>query len=350
MTGPTQVKLRMLEVGICGTDKEICRFDYGTPPAGSDYLVIGHEGLGEVIEIGSAVRMVKVGDLVVPSVRRPCADASCVACRAGRQDFCLTGNFTERGINARHGFMTEFVVDEEQYMHVVPPELRDVGVLVEPLTIAEKARFQVQHIQQRLPWVDPASPALTGPGGSAKKALVLGAGPVGLLGAMSLLVQGMETYVYNRTPAPNPKSQLVEAIGATYISSDDLSTEYAGLVGQIDLVYEAVGDAQLAFEMTKMLGANGIFVFTGVPDLKGPIELEADRLMRDMVLKNQVIVGTVNAGQDAFLAAIADLGVFEQRWPEQVRALITGRDPLSDYQAVLQGKVGGIKNVLELGS
>lgn len=350
MTGPTQVRLRMLEVGICGTDKEICRFDYGTPPEGSEYLVIGHEGLGEVIEVGSAVSAVKVGDLVVPSVRRPCADASCVACRAGRQDFCLTGTFTEHGIKARHGFLTEFVVDEAQYMHVVPPALRDVGVLVEPLTIAEKARFQVRHIQQRLPWVEPASPNLAVRGARAPKALVLGAGPVGLLGAMSLLVQGMETYVYNRTPAPNPKAQLVAAIGATYISADDLSTKFADLVGQIDLVYEAVGDAQLAFQMTKMLGANGVFVFTGVPDLTGPSEIEADLLMRNLVLNNQVIVGSVNAGPDAFLAAIADLGTFKQRWPEQVRALITGRYPLAAYQDVLQGKVGGIKSALEIRS
>src|SRR5215510_11851722 len=106
VSSPTQVKLRMLDIGVCGTDREICAFQYGTPPAGSDHLVIGHESLGEVVEAGSAVRRLKHGDLVVPMVRRPCSHAECVACRAGRQDFCYTGDFAERGIKSLPGFMT----------------------------------------------------------------------------------------------------------------------------------------------------------------------------------------------------------------------------------------------------
>ena len=102
ITQPDQVKLRMLDIGICGTDKEICTFAYGTPPAGSDYLVIGHEALGEVIEIGTAVTQLAPGDLVVPTVRRPCPHAWCRSCRAGHQDFCETGDFTERGIKGAH--------------------------------------------------------------------------------------------------------------------------------------------------------------------------------------------------------------------------------------------------------
>src|SRR5438128_10123893 len=175
---PTDVKLRMLEVGICGTDREIAAFQYGTPPAGSDHLVIGHESLGEVVEVGPAVSRVKPGDLVVPMVRRPCPHADCVACRAGRQDFCFTGDFSERGIKGLHGFMTETVVDDERWMHLVPPTLRDVAVLVEPLTIAEKALIQVSQVQQRLPWACGAAPA-TGRR-FRHRAVVLGAGPVGL--------------------------------------------------------------------------------------------------------------------------------------------------------------------------
>jgi len=139
LAAPTQVRLRMLEVGVCGTDREICAFQYGTPPAGSEHLVIGHESLGQVVEVGPAVTRLKQGDLVVTMVRRPCAHAECVACRAGRQDFCFTGDFSERGIKNLHGFMTETVVDEERYMHLVPAALREMAVLVEPLTIAEKA-------------------------------------------------------------------------------------------------------------------------------------------------------------------------------------------------------------------
>src|SRR5437867_864420 len=120
LTSPTEVKLRMLEAGVCGTDREICAFQYGTPPAGAAQLVIGHESLGEVVEVGAGVSRLKVGDLVVPMVRRPCAHDECLACRSDRQDFCYTGDFTERGIKMAHGFMTEFVVDDQKYMNVVP--------------------------------------------------------------------------------------------------------------------------------------------------------------------------------------------------------------------------------------
>lgn len=143
ITKPNDVLVRMLEVGVCGTDKEICHFDYGTPPAGSDFLVLGHESLGEVVATSSAVRDLKKGDLVVTMVRRPCEHPECFACRNGRQDFCYTGDFKERGIKELHGFLTELVVDDERYFFKVPPELRDIAVLAEPLTIAEKALTQV---------------------------------------------------------------------------------------------------------------------------------------------------------------------------------------------------------------
>ncbi|TMB47326.1 MAG: glucose dehydrogenase, partial [Deltaproteobacteria bacterium] len=206
---PTQVGLRMLEVGVCGTDREICAFQYGTPPAGSEHLVIGHESLGQVVEVGPVVTM----------VRRPCAHAECVACRAGRQDFCFTADFSERGIKNLHGFMTETVVDEERYMHLVPAALREVAVLVEPLTIAEKALIQVDQVQQRLPWaceIEPGKPRT-----ACHRAVVLGAGPVGLLGAMALAAAGYDTSVYSRERAPNPKADLVAAIGGHYYSAEE---------------------------------------------------------------------------------------------------------------------------------
>src|ERR1700733_2850692 len=123
-----EVKLRMLDVGICGTDKEIVTFQFGTPPDGSNYLVIGHESLAQVIEIGTKVTRVKPGDLAVATVRRPCNVPTCIACRAGRQDFCYSGQYTERGIMRRHGYMTELVVEEELYLNPASASLRDVAV------------------------------------------------------------------------------------------------------------------------------------------------------------------------------------------------------------------------------
>jgi threonine dehydrogenase-like Zn-dependent dehydrogenase len=343
---PTDVKLRMLEVGICGTDKEICAFAYGTPPAGNDYLILGHEGLGEVVEVGDAVHDIDVGDLVVPTVRRPCPHPACRACLSGNQDYCSTGAFTERGILGQHGYMTEYVVDDAMYMNVVPPSLRDVAVLVEPSTIAAKAYAQLVKIQQRLPWFDTTQPhAFDGRG---HKALVLGAGPVGLLGALALRNRGFETYVYDRAPAPNPKSTLVQTIGAIYVSEQDPPETFANLLGQVEIVYEAAGHASLAFRAMHALAHNSIFIFTGVPALRAPIEVDADALMRNAVLKNQVILGTVNAGKADFQAAILALDRITQRWPQTVRALITGHLPLEAYREVLLGQIGGIKNVLTL--
>ena len=347
ISSSTDVKLRMVEAGVCGTDREICAFDYGTPPSGSEHLVIGHESLGEVVEIGAQVTRVKVGELVVPMVRRPCPHDTCVACRADHQDFCFTGDFQERGIKERHGFMAQFVVDDEKYMNPIPKEMCDVAVLVEPLTIAEKALTQVWQVQQRLPWS-----CLVTQGKAAAhchRALVLGAGPVGLLGAMALVNYDLDTYVYSRESAPNPKSQLVESIGAHYISSETTAPEMLPQhVGNIDLIYEATGASSLSFEMMKYLGTNGIFVFTGVPGRKGPIEVDTDLMMRNLVLKNQVIFGTVNAGRDSFEHAIRDLETFDNRWPDAVKSLITGRFPMDAYGDLLLGRSGGIKNVIQL--
>jgi threonine dehydrogenase-like Zn-dependent dehydrogenase len=345
VTTPTGVRLRMLDVGVCGTDREICAFQYGTPPDGADRLVIGHESLGEVAEVGSAVSRVKPGDLVVTMVRRPCEHPECVACRAGRQDFCFTGDFAERGIKRLDGFMTEQVVDDERYMHVVPRALRDVAVLVEPLTIAEKALIQVDQVQQRLPWACAVEPGK--PRRSCHRALVLGAGPVGLLGAMGLVAAGFETAVFSREPAPNPKSDLVTAIGARYFSAESTPVDrLAGEIGNIDLVYEATGASQIAFQAIRVLGTNGIFVFTGVPGRKAPIELDTDLIMRNLVLQNQVVFGTVNAGHEAFAASIRDVALFKERWPAELQSLITGRYPVERHRELLLGPAQGIKNVL----
>lgn len=343
----THVKLRAVAIGICGTDREICAFHYGTPPRGADHLVLGHEMLGEVVEVGSDVRNFRRGDLAVPMVRRPCRHETCPACRAGRQDFCFTGDFTERGIKHRHGYMGEFVVDDEQFMVPVPPALRDVAVLVEPLTIAEKALLQIRDVQKRLPWTCPVQAAAAGIPHQCHTAVVLGAGPVGLLGAMALVVAGFRTFVYSREPLPNRKAEIVSMFGATYVSSSAHDVDaLASMVGSIDLVYEAVGAASLAFDVIRVLGTNGVFVLTGVPGRKAPISIDGELIMRNLVLRNQAVFGTVNAGRDAFEAAIADLSVFVARWPDAVQALFTNRLAIDDAPAKLLDGRNSIKDVI----
>ncbi|HEX5228888.1 MAG TPA: glucose 1-dehydrogenase [Bryobacteraceae bacterium] len=332
----SQAKVRILDVGVCGTDREITSFEYGTPPDGSDYLIIGHESLGEVIEVGSKVSKVKRGDLVVLTVRRPCPHPECVACREGRQDFCYTGDFTERGIKQNHGYMTEIVVEDERYLNPVPRELREIAVLVEPLTIAEKSLEQVWTVQQRLPWRE-----------GHCRAVVLGAGPVGILGAMALKAEGFNVSVYSRSPNHEEKNRLLSAIGIPYIAAETHSTEdMAKMTGPIDVVYEATGASGVAFDVLKHLGPNAVFVFTGVPGRKAPIPVDTDEIMRNMVLNNQLVLGSVNAPPQAFEVAIRHLGIFTERWPDALRSVITGRFPLDRALDALEPKPGGVKNVV----
>ena len=344
ITQPTEIRVQTLDVGICGTDREICTFVYGAPPAGSDYLVLGHEALGKVTHAGPKVKGIEVGDLVVPSVRRPCPDPGCRPCRADRQDYCATWKFNERGINQHHGYMTEFFVDDQKYFTVVPKELRRFAVLAEPLTIAEKGLSQVWQVQARLPWAC-AKPGQTK--GTGLRAVVLGAGPIGILGAMTCVLNGFDTYVYSRSPKPNPKAALVESFGAKYFSTADTTpAQLAEKVGNIDLVYEAIGVAEVSFGVMQVLGLNGVFVFTGIPAPEGRITIGGNQLMRNLVLKNQVIIGTVNADKAAFQAAIRDLGEFKKRWPKALAQVITARHPITDYRDLLVGKSTGIKHVI----
>jgi threonine dehydrogenase-like Zn-dependent dehydrogenase len=337
LQGASQVLLRVHEVGLCGTDREIGSFEYGSPPTGSDHLVLGHESLAEVIEVGQGVRGFKPGDLVVALVRRPCPHAECRACQAGRPDFCLTGDFTERGIKGADGFLTDWVVEEEAYLVRVPRALADVAVLIEPLTVVTKAADQAHTIFNRLPY-DP------GP----QRGLVLGAGPIGLLGAMVLVADGFETLVYSRDTEQSKQAELVRSLGAQYASSAAIPIQnLAEASGEFDVVLEAVGFAPLMIAATQMLRANGVLALTGVPSDAATAELSVGRALRDLVLRNEVVFGTVNAGRRDHLSAIQHLEQFMVLFPESVRQLITHRVPLEEAPQILMKKQG-IKNVVEM--
>jgi threonine dehydrogenase-like Zn-dependent dehydrogenase len=227
----------------------------------------------------------------------------------------------------------------------VPAELRDVGVLVEPLTIAEKGLMQLWQVQQRLPWACPVVPGQAP--AHCRNAVVLGAGPVGLLGAMALVVAGFETIVYSHGDVDDPRARVAKDIGARFVSANETSpVDLARDVGNIDVVYEAAGASQAAFELMEVLGINGVFIFTGVPARKAPVAIDTDLLMRNLVLKNQMVFGTVNAPREAFEAAIRDLTTFKHRWPSALRSLITARVPLEDAPGLLTKGGTAIKNVV----
>lgn len=332
-----QVLLRVLEVGICGTDREIAAFEYGDPPVGSNHLILGHEAVAEVLDIGEDVGTVRVGDLVVPTVRRPCTDPICRACRADRQDFCTTGGFTERGIKQAHGYLTELVIEDEQNLITLPPQLTDVAALVEPLSIAAKAAEQAHAIQQRLPWEREKA-----------RALVLGAGPIGLLGAIAMTVTGFDTIVYSRQATDSPRADQVREIGATYLSTDRTPVDkIPSVAGRIDVIYEAVGLATVAFAATEALAPNGLLILTGIPAPAEPATLPLDRIMKDMVLNNQAIVGTVNAGRSAFSLAVQKLEQAMYLIPHSVRAIVTKRVPLDAAPETLR-EPHGVKDIVRV--
>jgi threonine dehydrogenase-like Zn-dependent dehydrogenase len=336
LTG-SQVLLRVLEVGICGTDREIGSFAYGSPPAGSDHLILGHEALAEVADLGPDVTLIHKGDLVVPTVRRPCPHKRCRACRANRPDFCVTGDFVERGIKGAHGFLAEWVVEEEEHLVPAPRKLADVAVLTEPLTVAAKAAEQGASIQRRLPW-----------GHVRARALALGAGPVGLLGAMSMAANDYETFVYSLEPATDVRAEIARSFGATYVSGRELPLpRLREEFGSFDVIYEAVGVPSVAFAAFECLGPNGLFVFTGVPPPGKTSEVDTGAIMRNIVLKNQVVLGTVNASWDSYEIALKELEREMFLFPSCVRSLITGRHPIDAAPTLISSRLG-IKQVVQL--
>jgi glucose 1-dehydrogenase len=166
---------------------------------------------------------------------------------------------------------------------------------------------------------------------------VVGSGPVGLLGAMALLRADFRVHVYARTPPPNPKAEVASRVGAHYLSSREVPvSQLPARAGPLAFVYEAAGASATAFEVLRVLGPNGLFVFTGVPGRKEPLTLDAGGLMRDLVLKNQLAMGTVNAGPDAFALAIADLARFESRWPGALASILTHRHRPEEGPKLLQ--------------
>jgi threonine dehydrogenase-like Zn-dependent dehydrogenase len=342
----SQVAIRVKEVGICGTDHEIASGAHGAPPDGSPYLVLGHEALGEVVEVGTSVSRLRRGDLVIPTVRRPCRDMHCRACAAGRPDFCVTGEFLQRGIRGAHGYLADRVVDEQRYMVPVPGELRDVAVLTQPLSVAEAALRLVEDVQRRLPWAEDVEGST---GRSAERvAVVIGAGPVGALAALALRVRGYSTVIYSREPRGR-KSELVESFGLGWASRRDESpAELAARVGQIDLMVEAAGASPLAFEALPSLGPNGVFVFTGIPGRKAPVPRELASVMPGIVLRNQAVLGVTNPSPDAYRAALQDLALFSRRWPLLLPQLVTSRSPAEHAADVLAGPARGFKEVLTL--
>lgn len=328
LPGPGEVLVDVLEVGICGTDREEVAGGRADAPPGQDELVIGHEMLGRIAAVGAGVDGLTAGSLAVLTVRRECG--RCAQCASGRSDMCSTGDYTERGIKGRDGYETEQVCDLARYVVPVPAALSACAILTEPLTIAEKAIAETQQIQAaRMPGMRQAEPVALMAG---RRCLVAGLGPVGLLAVLALRLRGAEVLGMDIVTAENPRVALLKELGGTYLDGQSVTlADLDKTVGRVDLIFEATGAPKLEFELMDALGINGIYVVTGVPGGDRPITIDGAELMRRLVLGNQVLVGSVNASIEHFHSAVSDLMAAEERWPGLAAKFITQRVPAAQF-------------------
>jgi len=317
------VLVKVLRVGVDGTDKEINAAEYGQAPKGYDFLVTGHECMGRVVDVGGNVSELARGDYVVPTVRRP---GGSIYDRIGQYDMTTDDIYFERGINLRHGYLTEYFVDDPEYIVKLPKGLADVGVLLEPTSVIEKGIVQAYEIQRRLKVWRP------------RRAAVLGAGTIGLLAALSLRMRGLEVFSFGRTPHPYRNSELLSEIGVKYISTKDTSMADASRQqGPFDIMFEATGFSPLVFEAMQYLGKNGVLILSSVTGGGREIEVPADTINLGFVLGNKVMVGTVNANRDYFEAGIYDMCRAQLEYPGWLKQLLTHPvDGLENYKEMIR--------------
>ena len=304
--GGRGVLIRLLRCGVDGTDKEIGAGEYGAAPPGYDFLVMGHENFGRVEAVGQNVTEVAPGDYVVATVRRP---GSSIYDLIGTSDMTTDDRYFEHGINLLHGFLTEYSVEDADFVVKVPQGLREVAVLLEPLTVAEKGIAQAYEIQRRLRVWRP------------RRAAVMGAGTIGLLATLLLRLRGLEVTTFGLTPRPYLNSDLVEGLGARYVSTPLL--EEAGRSGPYDIIFEATGFSPVVFDSMQAVGKNGVLILSSVTGGSREITIPADKINLGFVLGNKVMVGTVNANREYFESGVRDMAHAEAQYPGWLSRLLT---------------------------
>ena len=312
-----EVLLRPLEVGICGTDREIAHGMFGVSPADGAPLVMGHEVLAVVARAGGGFAE---GDLVTATVRRSCG--RCLACDEGAPDSCLTGDYSERGITRLDGFACELLGEDGDQLIPVPASLGRLGVLAEPTSICERALRHARTIGGRQPW-------------RLQRALVLGAGAIGLLTTFLLRQQGVETWVASL----EPEAPLVAAAGARYANVAEL-----GELGAFDLVVECAGNAQLMADALGLLRRSGIACLIGIDGRDQDVTVDGRVLGLDTVVEGRVLFGSVNAHRQDWLAAVDDLARLD---PELLRGLVGLRVPLERFEEAFDFRGGKATLVID---
>jgi glucose 1-dehydrogenase len=321
-----QVLLRVLEVGVCGTDREISEGVFGVAPDGSAELVLGHEMLGVVDADGGGFSR---GDLVTATIRRSCMH--CLACEEGSSDSCLTGDYSERGITRLDGFARELVAEDAVQLIPIPRSLGRLGVLAEPTSVCERAIRHARTIGGRQPW-------------ELERALVVGAGAIGMLSTFLLRLAGVEVW----TAGLEPHVDLVEASGARYVSTNDTSLgALRDEVGGFDLVISAVPDAQLLADSLGLLRRSGVACLLGIDGRDRKVTVDGPVIGIDAILENRVLFGSVNARREDWLAAVASLDRARERWPGALETFVGLRVPLDRFAEAFAFRGGKATLVLD---
>jgi threonine dehydrogenase-like Zn-dependent dehydrogenase len=336
--GGRGVLIRLLKCGVDGTDKEINAGEYGAAPRGYDFLVLGHENFGRVEAVGGNVSEVSPGDYVVATVRRPGASLYDLI---GTSDMTTDDSYFEHGIHLLHGFLTEYSVEDAAFVVKMPQGLKDVAVLLEPMTVAEKGITQAYEIQRRLRVWRP------------RRAAVMGAGTIGLLATLILRLRGLAVTTFGLTPRPYLNSDLLESLGARYVSTRETPLlEEARRSGLYDVIFEATGFSPVVFESMHALAKNGVLVLSSVTGGNREATVPADRINLDFVLGNKVMVGTVNANREYFESGVRDMAQAESEYPGWLAGLLThpvrGLENYRQLFESLNGASGAIKVFCEI--
>ena len=323
IAGGRGVLVKVLKVGVDATDKEINEAKYGNAPPGYDFLVLGHESFGVVAEVGPNVTHVRPGDYVTATVRRP---GGSIYDQIGTSDMTSEETYFERGINLLHGFLTEYYVEDAEFIVKMPIGLKHLHVLAEPMSCAAKAVEQAFAVQRRMRVWRP------------RMAFVLGAGQIGLLSTLVLRLRGLQVYTIARSPAPNLKAEIAEGFGAHYVSTE--RTPLAKLVEQVgraDLIIDATGSSAMAFGAMEHLGHNGVLVWTSITGGQRRVELPGDEINLEWVLGNKLLLGSVNANRKHFEKGIKDLALGEVMYPGVIERILTNPvQGLDNYAQMMQ--------------
>lgn len=316
--GPGEVLCRTLELGVCGTDREILHSANPWIPPGESWLVLGHECLARVEAVGPEVSEFKAGDLVVPAVRRALPG------QTRRLDYLPLGKFTERGIWSEHGFSVPLWLDRPEHLYPVPKGIAPYAVFAEPLAVAEKGASEAEVMQRARLGDDIWK-------GTPPRVLVTGMGPIGFAAVLACVARGWPVEMYGRDAADTFRSQLAVACGAKYIPAERMNFEPEDVEETgYDLCLECTGSDELMLAAAGTLRSCGIMVWLGSTRLPQPASHNVAKMMRDGLIRNQLHLGTVNAAPRDFHDALSHLALLQKTHARELAAFFTARVPLAD--------------------